>query len=312
LRILLTGPTAVGKTDLSLDIAKILHIPIISADSRQCYKYMDIGTGKVSEEEQLRVKHFNISIFTPDVDDNASHFYRRAMEWESELSYFHDHHLYVGGSTLYLESLIRPFDDIPKSDPENISELEKLENEFGLRYLYNELKNTDPEYAAKMDGMNKQRIYRALDVFMQTGKPFSHFHHQKKNITPPDDVIVFVLNREREHLHERISRRVDGMIAQGLVDEVKSILDMGYTANLNALQTVGYREIIEYLEGKITLDKAVELIKRNSRRYAKRQITWFRRWNNVNWLNLDTLSKDQVIQIVIEHLNTVAANRNII
>lgn len=273
---------------------------------------MDIGTGKVTEEEQKRVRHFNISIFNPDVLDNASKFHERAIKWEEELSYFHDIYLYVGGSTLYLESLIRPFDDVPKSNTENLDELTKLEKEFGLEYLFNELKQVDPEYSAKMDGLNRQRIFRAMDVFMQTGKPFSHFHHQKKDITPPDDTLVFVFNRDRKNLHERISRRVDNMIKQGLVDEVSRILDMGYTPDLNALQTVGYREIINYLEGKINLDEAVELIKRNSRRYAKRQITWFRRWNNVIWLDLDTAKTDDIIHIILEHVNTVAANRNII
>jgi tRNA dimethylallyltransferase len=310
LRLLLAGPTAVGKTELSLILAEELGIPIISADSRQCYKYMDIGTGKVSTGDLSHIKHYNISIFDPDIDDNISKFHKRALKWEEELSHTCNIYFYVGGSTLYLESLIRPLDEIPGSNRENLRDLEKLESEFGLDHLYNELRQVDPVYVSKMDGMNRQRIFRALDVFMQTGKPFSHFHKQNKDITPLDDTLVFVLNRDREKLHQRISKRVDKMMETGLVEEVKSIVDMGYSPDLNALQTVGYREIISFLEHKISLDRAVELIKRNSRRYAKRQITWFRRWNNVIWLNIDTLDMGKAKRLIIDHIKSVAANGN--
>ncbi len=310
MRIILTGPTAVGKTEISILLARKFGIPIISADSRQCYRFMDIGTGKVSESYLAEIKHYNISNLTPDMDDNASAFLNRCRNWENEITKQHEHILYVGGSTLYVQSLLQPFDDVPASSDGNLQILKKRDQKTGISDLYNELKSVDPEYAEKMDGMNRQRIYRALDVYMQTGRPFSSFHHRNEPISPPDDTIVFVCNRERTELHQRINSRVDKMIELGLVDEVKHILEMGYNPELNALQTVGYREIISYLQGNKPLDEAVSLIKRNTRRYARRQLTWFRRWNDVLWLTLGLSDSEDTVEEILIHMNKVAAKEN--
>lgn len=310
MRIILTGPTAVGKTEISILLARKLGIPIISADSRQCYRFMDIGTGKVAESYLREIKHYNISNLTPDMDDNASAFLKRCQQWEKELSGQHKHILYVGGSTLYVQSLLRPFDDMPVSSDENLKILKKRDQESGLAELYNELKSVDPDYAEKMDGMNRQRIYRALDVYMQTGRPFSSFHHRDEPVSPPDDTIVFVFDRERSELHQRINSRVDEMIKSGFVEEVKQILQMGYKPELNALQTVGYREIISYLQENIALDEAVSLIKRNTRRYARRQLTWFRRWKDVIWLTLGQSDSKETVGKILFHMNKVAAKEN--
>lgn len=310
MRIVITGPTAVGKTDLSLKLAKYLNLPIISADSRQCYKLMDLGTGKVSADDLQKIPHYNISIFYPDVYDNAYHFLSRSKEWEKEITDKHDHVLYVGGSTLYIEALIHPFDELPASSDQNQFRLEELDHKYGIEYLFEELQKVDPEYAKKMDGFNRQRIYRALDIYWQTGKPFSSFHKRKQPVSPPSDTVVFVFNRERQELHDRINKRVDQMIDHGLQDEVKHILDLGYSPKLNALQTVGYREIISHLEGNISFDESVALIKRNTRRYARRQLTWFRRWAGVHTIPLNGDNSDQTIDFILHQLNVVADQNN--
>lgn len=310
MRIILTGPTAVGKTEISIQLARTLNVPIISADSRQCYKYMDIGTGKISENWLQQIRHYNISIFTPDIDDNAQAFLFRCRDWEQEILQHHAHLLYAGGSTLYVESLLRPFDEVPKSSAKNLEKLKDREKEFGLESLFYNLREVDPVYAEKMDGMNRQRIFRALDVFMQTGRPFSSFHHRNEPVKPPPDTLVFVLNRDRKVLHQRINERVDNMIRDGLINEVQKLLEMGFAPTLNALQTVGYREIISCLEGNISMNQAVSLIKRNTRRYARRQLTWFRRWEVVFWLLLDSMETEEVVRQIINRMNEVAAKQN--
>lgn len=283
MRIILTGPTASGKTGLSLRLAESLNCPVISADSRQCYRHMDIGTGKVTPEEMKKTLHFNISLFDPDEKDDAAAFARRCMEWEAEIAKTSPHIIYAGGSTLYLESLLWPLDDLPKASPENLKELELLEMEKGQDHIFKTLKQADPEYAGQMDGYNRQRTFRALDVWMQTGKPFSSYHTSAQK-TLPEGTMVFGLHHPREKLYERINKRVDKMIDAGLVGEVKRILEMGYKPDDHALQTVGYREVISYFNEELSREEMIEKIKINTRRYAKRQLTWFRRWDFMQWL----------------------------
>ncbi|MGN8225385.1 tRNA (adenosine(37)-N6)-dimethylallyltransferase MiaA [Gracilimonas sp. BCB1] len=293
MRIILLGPTAAGKTQLSLQLAEELETSIISADSRQCYKHINIGTAKPSTEELERVQHYNISLLGLDEEDSAMDFQKRAEMWEKEILKESSHVIYAGGSTLHLQSLIQPFNEMPESDEVNIAKLEnRIENE-GLESLYEMLTEVDAEYAEKMDGMNRQRIIRALDVWMQTGKPFSSFHSNDE-IHPDKDTVVFGLKWPRQKLYDRINERVDNMIEQGLVNEVKSILGSGHSRELQSLNTVGYKEIIKYLEGDWTLEKAVEKIKTSTRRYAKRQITWFRRWEFIHWLEADELNVDEM------------------
>ncbi|MEX1137430.1 MAG: tRNA (adenosine(37)-N6)-dimethylallyltransferase MiaA, partial [Balneolales bacterium] len=286
MRIILTGPTASGKTDLSLRLAELLNCPIISADSRQCYRYMNIGTGKVTSKDMGEIPHYNISIFGPDEKDDAAAFAERCKHWEAEIAKTSPHVIYAGGSTLYLEALLRPLDDLPKASTENLLELERLERMEGQEYMLNQLRKADPEYADRMEGYNRQRLFRALDVWMQTGKPFSSFHKSRqKNILP--GTLVFGIPHPREILYDRINKRVDNMITSGLIDEVRGILDMGYKAEDHALQTVGYREVISYFNEKLTREEMIEKIKTNTRRYAKRQLTWFRRWDFLQWLKED-------------------------
>lgn len=298
MRIILLGPTASGKTELSLQLAEELGTYIISADSRQCYKHINIGTAKPSSQELERVPHYNISLLELKDDDNAMSFQRRAKEWEEEILKKSQHVIYVGGSTLHIQSLIQPFNEMPEADEENIAKLEERIEDEGLELLYEMLKEIDPEYLEKMDGMNRQRIIRALDVWMQTGKPFSSFH-QRGEIQPDENTLVFGLKWPRKKLYDRINRRVDQMIEQGLVDEVRSILDAGHSKELQSLNTVGYQEIIKYLDGEWTMEKAIEKIKTSTRRYAKRQMTWYKRWGFVHWMDADEMGVEEMKEEIL-------------
>lgn len=298
MRILLTGPTAVGKTGISIELAHQLDAEIISSDSRQCYKYMNIGTATPTKEERKGIPHFNLSIIDPAEKDSAANFYRRSMQWEKEISARGHAILYVGGSTLHQRCIIQPFDDIPDANPENIARLEKEIEANGLASLYEKLQEVDPKYAGEMEGMNTQRIIRALDVWMQTGKAFSSFHSEGP-ISPPDDLLVVGLQRNRQDLYERINRRVDLMFEEGFLDEVQSILDMGYSLDDPGLSTVGYKEAIAFLKGDLSREQMIKDMKTQTRRYAKRQLTYFRRWDFVHWLDMDDAISPEITRKII-------------
>lgn len=302
MRILLLGPTAVGKTSVSLELAGRINAEIISADSRQCYKYMNIGTATPSDEDLQQVKHYNISIIDPSVKDSAADYYDRAMNWEKEISEKGKNVLYVGGSTLHQQCIIKPFDDIPDANETHIRQLEQRIEDEGIASLYAQLEEVDPEYAASMDGMNPQRIVRALDVWMQTGRPFSSFHTNDETFDLPVDTFVFGLYRDRQHLYKRINQRVDLMFKQGFLGEVRSILDMGYSLQDPGLNTVGYKEAIAYLQDEMDKEQMIKDMKTQTRRYAKRQITWFKRWDFVEWINLDEHNPEEAAEKVVQHL----------
>jgi tRNA dimethylallyltransferase len=281
------GPTAVGKTALSIELAHTLDAEIISTDSRQCYKYMNLGTATPNEKEQADIPHYNLSIIDPSTKDSVVNFYERAQKWKQDIIARNKSVLFVGGSTLHVQSVIQPLDDVPEANQENIIKLEQQIEESGIETLYQKLQEVDPDYAQKMDGMNTQRIVRALDVWMQTGRPFSSFHSDNNTITVPDNMVVFGLYRDRQKLYDRINRRVDQMFEKGFLDEVRTILDMGYTLEDPGLNTVGYKEAIAYLNDKISREKMIKDMKTQTRRYAKRQLSWFRRWDFINWIDLD-------------------------
>jgi len=301
MRIILLGPTASGKTELSLQLAEELKTSIISADSRQCFSMMDIGTAKPTKEEIARVPHFNISNLSLDDDDSAIKFNRRAEAWEKQILANSDHVIYAGGSTLHLTGLIQPFQDIPDSNKEIIAQLNQRIEEEGVESLFNQLKEVDPNYIPKMDGMNRQRIIRALDVWMQTSKPFSSFHNDE-DLKPDENTLVFGLQFPREKLYDRINRRVELMIESGLEEEIQTILDSGFSKDLQALQTVGYREVISHFENEFDHDTMIDKIKINSRRYAKRQLTWFRRWDFIHWLDADSMSVEEMKKTILSRL----------
>lgn len=302
MQILLLGPTAVGKTALSVDLAEEIEAEIISADSRQCYKYMNIGTATPTAEERGNIPHYNLSIIDPATKDSAVNFYERAMGWEQEIQSRASHVLYVGGSTLHVQCVIQPLDDVPSANEGNIAMLEAQIEEEGIETLYKKLQEVDPEYAQKMDGMNTQRIVRALDVWMQTGRPFTSFHSDDNTITVPEDMIVFGLKRDRQHLYDRINRRVDQMFEQGFLHEVRSILDKGYSLEDPGLNTVGYKEAIAFLNNDISREQMIKDMKTQTRRYAKRQLSWFRRWDFINWIDLENIDKAGALDFIRQQL----------
>ncbi len=298
---MILGPTASGKTELACRLAGEWNGEIISVDSRQCYKRIDIGTAKPDPEVLRDMTHYNISILNLRQGDSVVNFLERAGKWEDQIRKKGKRILYTGGSTLHLRGVLQPMDDLPDASPENISSLEASEKSNGIEHLYATLETVDPEYASEMDGFNRQRIMRALDVWMQTGRPFSSFH-KSKEVTPPGDLQVFGLYWPRKLLHERINLRVDRMIEKGLVDETRQILDDGYEPELQSLQTVGYRDVIRYLKGETTYDQMIADIKTQTRRYAKRQITWFRRWPFITWLDASEMETKKMVDVIKQGL----------
>lgn len=305
-RIMIAGPTASGKSSLAVKLAKWINGEIISVDSRQCYRQINVGTAKPTQEQLRDVPHHNISNLDLSDDDSAMDFHLRAMAGAKEIEERGRTVIFCGGSTLHLQSLVRPLDDMPSSSDENIQQLEATLETDGIDALYDKLKEVDPDYAGKMDDKNPRRIIRALDVWMQTGKPFSYFHNDEP-FEQPENMSVFATHWPRKMLHQRIEERCDEMLKNGLVEETKELLDSGYSADLQALQTVGYRQAIQFLDGDISREQMEKDFKTATRRYAKRQITWLRRWPFVTWLDCSENSLADLLETIQQQ---VAADMN--
>ncbi|GAA0714083.1 tRNA (adenosine(37)-N6)-dimethylallyltransferase MiaA [Paraclostridium ghonii] len=292
--VILTGPTAVGKTNLSIQLAKKMNMDIVSADSMQIYKYMDVGSAKVTEEEMDGVKHYLIDEVTPDYSFSVSEFQQRANDYINEIIKNNKLPLITGGTGLYLNSLIYNM-DFAKSDADNkLRDSLRLElEENGIDYMHEKLRKLDEDAATRIHKNNTKRVIRAIEVCM-SGKKMSDFSNDLK-LNEKYEPIIIVLNRDREHLYKRIDKRVDIMINQGLENEVKNLLELGYKKDLVSMQGIGYKEIIKYLDCEYTYDEAIEIIKRDSRRYAKRQLTWFRRYENVKWFDLDDYNDEKIL-----------------
>lgn len=284
--IILTGPTAVGKTDLSIKLAKDLNAEIISADSMQIYEYMDIGSAKVTKEEMNGIPHYMIDEVKPDFKFSVSEFKVRTEKYIDDIVKKNKLPLVTGGTGLYINSLIYNM-DFAKSDANNeLRESLRLElEENGIDYMHEKLRSLDEESANRIHKNNTKRVIRALEVCL-SGEKMNDFSKDLK-LNDKYEPIIVVLNRERDHLYKRINKRVDIMFEKGLINEVKNLLNMGYSKDLTSMQGIGYKEIIKYLDGEYTYDEAIEIIKRDSRRYAKRQITWFKRYKSAKWFNLD-------------------------
>ncbi len=296
--IVIAGPTCSGKTTVSLKIAADLNTEIISADSRQVYKYLDIGTAKPTKEILNRIKHHFVDMLLPDEPFDANVY---EIEAGKIINHMHGQNkipVVQGGSGLYIKALIDGLYDTADKD-ENYRELLGKERVlYGNEYLYAKLLKVDPESASKMIPQNWKRVMRALEVFHLTGR--SILSHQKEFVRKnKPDFHQYGLNWKRELLYERINLRVEEMIASGLEEETKNILGMGYPDSLNALNTVGYKEMISYFKGEYDFKKAVELIKRNTRRYAKRQLTWFRKDKRIQWLEMNELTEIERIRGII-------------
>ncbi len=282
----IVGPTASGKTKLSIIVAEKINGEIISADSRQIYKYMDIGTAKPSKEYREKIKHYFIDELNPDEEFNAGVFGKRGREIIEDIFSRGKVPIIVGGSGLYIKMLIDGFFEGPGADWELREILYDKAKKLGVDILYEELKRVDPESAQKIHPNNLKRVIRALEIYYLTGKPISQLQKESKPKINFQTVQIG-LNWDRKKLYNRIEERVDQMIRDGLIEEVKHLRELGYDKNLNALQTVGYKEVFDYLDGLITHDQMIYLIKRNSRRYAKRQLTWFRQDKRIIWVDVD-------------------------
>jgi len=279
--IVIAGPTAIGKTAAAIGVAKHFDTVVVSADSRQFFREMSIGTAKPSAEELAQVKHYFIDSHSITEPFSVGDFERECLILLDELFKRHDHVVLAGGSGLYIKAICEGFDDLPIADPAIREKLNLELEQKSLNYLQEKLKLADPLYYNQVDLGNPQRIIRALEVFESTGNPISSYRQAAVN-KRPFHIIKLALNMPRELLYRRINDRVDMMLHQGLLAEVTSLLPYRH---LNALNTVGYAEIFDYMDGATTLDKAVEMIKQNTRRFAKRQLTWFRKDQQFIWFD---------------------------
>ncbi|WFA09731.1 tRNA (adenosine(37)-N6)-dimethylallyltransferase MiaA [Tissierella sp. Yu-01] len=305
---ILMGPTAVGKTSVSIELAERLNGEIISADSMQIYKYMDIGTAKISKEEMKGIPHYLLDMIYPDESFTVSNYKELASKYITKLNDKNILPIVVGGTGLYINSLVYNLNFAQVASNDDIRrKLESTRIERGNNYLHNLLKDIDKDSADRISINDTKRIIRALEIYEITGKTMTEYN---KNFRLPNedyDLVMICLNMNREKLYQRINYRVDLMIQSGLIDEVKYILDKGYDKNLVSLQGIGYKEIIMYLENKCSLDEAIEKIKQGSRNYAKRQLTWFRRDNRIRWIDVDCFDdvddlSDTIQEIVIKNL----------
>lgn len=286
--IVIAGPTASGKTAAAIEVARHFETVVVSADSRQFYREMSIGTAKPNAQELAAVKHYFINTLSITENYTAGKYEKQALALLNELFKTHRVVVLAGGSGLFIKAVCEGFDEFPDIDPKIRQRLnQELENQ-GLLYLQEKLKIADPDYYAQADINNPQRVARALEVFEGTGKPFSSFRTSAVN-KRPFRILKFGLNLPREVLYNRINRRVDVMVKEGLVEEVQSLLPYRH---LNALNTVGYTELFDYFDGKTDLSTAIELIKQNTRRFAKRQITWFGRDTEIGWVEAATAAEE--------------------
>jgi len=282
--IVIAGPTAVGKTAIAIELAKQLKTEIISADSRQFYREMSIGTAKPTDKELAAAKHYFINSHSINENFSVGDFEKQSLQLLDELFKTNDKVIMAGGSGLYIQAVTKGFDDLPVADEAIRIHLNQELAEKGIQFLQDALKTADPDYYQQVDLNNPQRLIRALEVFESTGKPFSSFRKATVN-KRPFNCIKIGLDLPREMLYRRINQRVDDMIDQDLIEEARSLLPYRH---LNALNTVGYSELFDHFEGKTDLDTAIELIKQNTRRFAKRQLTWFRKDKEIKWFMADS------------------------
>ena len=290
--VVLLGPTAVGKTELSIRLAKLLSCDIISADSRQIYKEIDIGTAKPTKEELQEVKHHFIDVLPLDQYYSAAQYETDALALISSQAATQPYQLMVGGSMMYIDAVTKGIDDIPTIEDETREEMRRKFEKEGLDALCAELRLLDPEYYDLVDKKNHKRIVHALEICYQTGRTYTSF---RKNQTKerPFRILKIGLRRERENLFARINARVDQMMQQGLMDEVRRVYPR---RELNSLNTVGYKELFKVLDGEWELKMAVERMKKNTRVYAKKQMTWFAHDTDIHWIDVDKLNIEQQIQ----------------
>lgn len=304
--IILTGPTAVGKTALSIRLAKAIGGEIISADSMQVYRRMDIGSAKITKEEMMGIPHHLIDVLEPDEEFNVTVFQKLAKAAVEEIYSRGNIPIVAGGTGFYIQALLNDIDFTENGEDTSIrDELESLAKEKGAEHLHGMLLAIDPESAEQIHANNIKRVIRAIEYYRQTGERISEHNKREREKESPYDFLYYVVNTDRDILYQRIDQRVDEMMKQGLVQEVEELKNSGCTRNMVSMQGLGYKEILDYLQGECTLSEAVYLLKRDTRHFAKRQITWFKRERDVKWLNLPDFNNDlgKVLENMIQEIN---------
>jgi len=294
--LVILGPTGVGKTNISLRLAEQLGCPVVSSDSRQFYRELKIGTAAPSEEQLKRVKHYFIGTHSIYDEYNAGQYENDAILLLDELFEKHNVVMLVGGSMMYIDAICNGMDDIPNIDPETRTFWQKQYADSGLEFIQNELKRLDPEHYSIVDIKNPKRIIHALEICSMTGGPYTNLRTGQRKLRN-FNIVKIGLNRPRPELYDRINARVDEMMVEGLLQEAEKFYEF---KKLNTLNTVGYKELYEYMDGKITLDFAVNMIKQDTRRYAKRQMTWFNRDKEILWFHPDEL--ELKLESVVQNL----------
>lgn len=304
--VILTGPTAVGKTALSIELAKKINGAIISADSMQVYKYMDIGSAKIMQEEMQGVPHYLIDELAPSEEFHVVRFVELAKRYLNEIYAAGKIPIIVGGTGFYIQALLYDIDFAEQEcDEEYRSSLEQIAKEKGAGALHEMLREVDPESAETIHANNIKRVIRALEFYHLSGKKISEHNEKERQKTSPYEFAYFVLSDDREKLYSNIDRRVDIMVERGLVEEVTRLKEMGCHSQMVAMQGLGYKEILDYLDGKSTLSEAIYIIKRETRHFAKRQLTWFRRERDVIWFDKGDYAYDEnrILEKMLELLH---------
>lgn len=307
--IIIAGPTACGKTAISIELAKKINGEIISADSMQVYKYMDIGTAKADSNEMDGIKHYLIDEFYPDEEFNVMIFQQKAKAYMQQIYEKGKIPIIVGGTGFYINAVVNDnnFMEIEQDDTFRNS-LYRMAEQKGARYLHDKLREIDPDSAEMIHANNIKRVARAIEFFELTGNQISKHNREEKQKESPYNVAFLILNMDREKLYTKIDMRVDKMISKGLVEEVKSLLDKGYSTDLVSMQGLGYKEIVAYLKGEITLENAIYELKKGTRHFAKRQLTWFKGQTNGQWIDTDKQDTNKIINSMCIYLK----NRNLI
>lgn len=302
--IALVGPTCTGKTVVGIALAQQHHAEIISADSRQIYRYMDIGTAKPTADEQKAVRHHLIDIIDPDVRFSAGEYARRADAVIADLAGLGVQPLFVGGAGLYLQAVMGGLFEAPEIPDDVRRRIKKQYVRQDSDMLHEMLKKVDAAAAARIHPNDRQRIERALEVYEATGIPLTEWHQKKSSEKPTRPLMMIGLNRERGALYRRIDRRVEKMIESGLIEEVQHLLKLGYHEDTFAMKTFGYAEILSYLRGELSLQDAADHIQQQTRRYAKRQLTWFRNREDIHWIDVND---DTDVQVICDRITEVVS-----
>lgn len=310
--IILTGPTTVGKTKASIGLAKALNGEIISADSMQVYKSMDIGSAKIRPEEMQGIRHYLIDTLEPDEEFHVVRFQELAKQAMEEIYAKGKIPIVVGGTGFYIQALLYDIDFTEsREDTSYREELELLAKTKGAEYLHQMLRQVDEKAAENIHANNVKRVIRALEFHKETGEKISEHNEQERQKNSPYEFCYFVLNDDRARLYERINDRIDQMLEDGLLDEVKSLKEKGYTKDMVSMQGLGYKEILDYLDGNCTLEEAIYILKRDTRHFAKRQLTWFRRERDVIWISKNDYAYDEE-KILEAMLQTIRERTTII